>query len=60
MPMSNQKVWWKCPDGEHDDYLRSIDKTNLRDFKCPECSRARNESYLEEKNSYIYKRNTWI
>jgi len=48
-PMSNQKVLWKCPDGKHEDYLRSINSSQAKHFNCPSCVRERHESFLEEK-----------
>lgn len=36
---SNQKVWWKCPDGIHEDYLRDIAATVAYNFVCPTCGR---------------------
>ena len=53
-PMSNKKVWWKCFDEKHKDYQRSIDKSNIFNFRCPECVRERHESFLQEKvRTYI-------
>ncbi len=46
---SNQKVWWKCKEGKHNDYLRSIISSNKYEFRCPECVRERDESFLQEK-----------
>lgn len=62
-PSNNQKVWWKCPKGKHDDYLRSIYNSKICNFKCPECTQERNESFLQEKvrlyitEKYGYKLN---
>jgi len=36
-PMSHQYVWWKCPDGKHEDYYRPISSSSISDFRCPEC-----------------------
>jgi len=46
--MSMQKVWWKCPDDKHEDYLRTIGESNICNFRCPNCSRERKESLLQE------------
>lgn len=52
--MSNQKVWWKCPDRKHEDFLRKIEGSNKCEFRCPECTRERDESLLQEKvRTYI-------
>jgi len=48
-PKSQQYVWWKCPDGKHEDYYRDIGHSNVCDFRCPECSKERHESVLQEK-----------
>ena len=47
--MSNQKTWWKCPEGKHEDYKRSINDSQTCEFRCPECVRERDESFLQEK-----------
>lgn len=46
---SSQEVWWKCPEGLHADYKRSINSSNNYEFRCPDCSREKNESFLQEK-----------
>ena len=48
-PFSKQKVYWKCVEGEHDDYLRTIHNSNICNFQCPKCIRERDESFLQEK-----------
>jgi hypothetical protein len=48
-PKSNQKVWWKCLEGKHEDCFRYIRHSTNCNFRCPECSRERNESFLQEK-----------
>lgn len=47
--MSHEEVWWKCPDGKHEDYKRSIKDSNDANFRCPECVQERKESFLQEK-----------
>lgn len=37
--MSNKKVWFKCENKKHNDYLRSIDDEIVHDMKCPICGR---------------------
>ena len=39
-PNSGQKVWWKCTDGKHKDYFRSISESNDANFKCHKCTIA--------------------
>jgi len=48
-PKSEQKVFWKCSDGKHEDYERSISSSQSCEFRCPECSHERDESLLQEK-----------
>lgn len=38
-PCTNQKVWWKCSDGKHDDYYREVSSSVKRNFRCPKCSK---------------------
>lgn len=54
LPKSNQSVLWKCPTGIHSDYNRKISDSVYYEFRCPECSRIKNESFLQEKvRTYI-------
>lgn len=48
-PQSSKKVWWKCPDGKHEDYYRNIHTSNVCQFRCPQCSAEQRESSLEIK-----------
>jgi len=48
-PKSTQYAYWKCPEGKHEDYYRRIKNSNNAKFKCPECSRERTESIIQEK-----------
>ena len=52
-PYSNQEVYWKCPDGIHEDYPRKIGNSNIYDFRCPECQYSKGEeaisNYLIDK-----------
>lgn len=57
-PMSNQKVWWKCKDGKHEDFCRTIKNSNKSYFRCPNCSFSKGEdiimTYLNQnKINYI-------
>lgn len=65
-PQSGVKVWWKCPDGKHEDYLRTISNAVKYEFRCWECTKERNSSMLQTKvkdyieNFYGYKlRHEW-
>jgi len=42
-PKSNQEVYWKCPEGTHKDYPRSICGSNKSSFRCPECQYSKGE-----------------
>lgn len=48
-PKSEEKVYWKCSDGKHQDYKRGIDISNKAEFRCPECIQERDESMIQEK-----------
>ncbi len=53
-PKSSQKVWWKCKEGKHEDYERSICDSTTYDFRCPKCTYERAFSFLQEKvDNYI-------
>jgi len=47
-PMSNEKVWFKCPDGKHEDYLRKINNSNTYDFRCPSCAIYKGEIKISD------------
>lgn len=55
-PHTHQKVYWKCPEGKHQDYLRSIDGSNRLDFRCPDCDFSHGENKISEVFMY-YKVN---
>ena len=42
-PMSKIEAYWKCPENKHKEFLRIIGDSNVRDFKCPECSFSKGE-----------------
>lgn len=46
---SNQDIWFKCPCGKHDSYKRKLLNSHSYNFRCPKCSRERNESMIQEK-----------
>lgn len=46
---STQVVWWKCPDGVHDDYQREINDYTRAKYDCPYCALERKESMLQNK-----------
>ena len=52
---SPQKTWWKCLDNKHKDYLRYCYNSTYHNFRCPECSKMREESIIEEKTRLYLK-----
>ena len=48
-PQSMKEVWWKCADDKHEEYKRSCNSSYAKDFRCPQCSQERKESFGEEK-----------
>lgn len=51
-PNANQKAWWKCSDGKHKDYKRSINSSNRFKFRCPECGYSQGENRI---SNYLIK-----
>jgi len=52
-PFGSKWVWWKCPDGKHEDFYRDIGNSNKRDFRCPECQYSKGEERIS--NDFISK-----
>jgi hypothetical protein len=48
-PMSMKIAYFKCLENKHPNYKRKIATSTLCNFKCPECVRERDESFLQEK-----------
>lgn len=48
-PASEKSFWWKCENGIHNDYIRSGYSSSNSSYRCPNCVRERNESFLQEK-----------
>lgn len=46
---SNDEVWWRCENNIHKDYKRNIRNSVKFKFCCSECTRERDESFLQEK-----------
>jgi hypothetical protein len=46
-PMSSQKVWWKCHNSEHEDYIRDIKHSVFSNFLCPSCQDSYGEKTIE-------------
>lgn len=45
-PHSDNVVWWKCPNGIHNDFSRNIGNSVLVDFRCPECQFSKGEEKI--------------
>jgi hypothetical protein len=45
-PKSSQKVWWKCPNGLHNDFCRNISSSNSCGYRCPECQSSKGEAEI--------------
>lgn len=54
-PQTNKKVWLKCKNGKHDDYLQMVNNAVNRDFRCPCCVEEDNVSVLQNKVSTYIK-----
>lgn len=55
-PSSHQEVYWKCPEGKHNDFKRNINNSNTYDFRCPECQYSKGEKRINDyliNNGYI-------
>ena len=48
-PNSHKECWWNCPDDKHESFERRCGDSVKCEFRCPECSKERNESMIEEK-----------
>ena len=48
-PNSSSKVFWKCKNGIHEDYKRSISASKKSNFICPKCNN-KNASMKRRKN----------
>ena len=46
---SNKEVWWNCPDDKHESFKRKCDVSTSLEYRCPECVKEREESFIEEK-----------
>ena len=43
---SKKEVFWKCPEGKHEDYKRSISNSTRFNFRCPECQYSKGEERI--------------
>ena len=54
-PKSEEVCWWNCLNGEHEPFQRSCISSYYLEYRCPECSKEREESILEEKTRLYLK-----
>lgn len=47
-PMSDSFHWFKCKNGIHKEYKRSVASSVSLDFRCPECSFSKGENRISE------------
>ena len=47
-PSSGKYAYWKCLDGKHKDYYRSIKVSNICKFRCPTCQFSKGEKRIEK------------
>ncbi len=53
---SKQKVWWKCKNNSHEDYLREIDNSVTYNFNCHKCVKETHyniENLVGKKFNYL-------
>lgn len=52
---SNKKVWLKCPEGKHDDYLQSLNAAYKYQYRCYECYKDELSMKQKGKNNFFWK-----
>ena len=51
---SSKRVWWKCQEDSHKDYMRECNASFKAEFRCPKCVAEMKESIIEKKTkSYL-------
>lgn len=50
-PYSHKKVWWKCENNRHEEYLRPVSEMIRCGFRCPSCVAESKCSMLQAKVS---------
>lgn len=53
-PHSAEKVWFKCPDGKHEDYLQKIANAVIYDFTCRRCENEKMGLQKRGENSRFW------
>ena len=52
---SNKKVWLKCPEGKHDDYLQALNAAYRYQYRCYECYKDALSENKKGKSNYFWK-----
>jgi len=52
---SAQRIYWKCPEGKHEDYPKEIYNALKCDFRCPDCSNEQRESIMATTLKQVLK-----
>ena len=47
-PQSAKYVYWRCPEGKHEDYFRNIQSSYTCNFRCPECQYSKGEEKISD------------
>lgn len=55
MLQSNKKVWFKCKDGKHKDYIRTLNNAFQYDYKCPCCVKDEASDRMRGSNNHFWK-----
>lgn len=54
-PHSEEKVWFKCTSGTHDDYFQKIANAVVYEFRCPQCSLNEASERMRGANNHFWK-----
>lgn len=54
-PHSEEKVWFKCPHEQHDDYLQKIANAVIYEFRCPQCSLGETSERMRGDGCHFWK-----
>lgn len=48
VPYNREKVWWKCSNGIHMDYFRTVSTSTQSNYRCPRCQYSKGEERIEQ------------
>ncbi|MBQ8570248.1 MAG: HNH endonuclease [Kiritimatiellae bacterium] len=54
-PHSENKVWLRCPQGNHDDYLQKISNAVIYELRCPGCSLEETSERMRGDGCHFWK-----